>query len=113
MAYLETSVKADLDDLAVRIERSLSDQSVSSCKEFEKDLTVGDSRVKLQTYERFSYMGGNRVSMHITYIQRGEYVEIIGVTAGGSSARFFKINTIGEEEFLRTLEEAINDSRRI
>ena len=54
-------------------------------------------------------MGGNRLSLNVTLFQNGRGpVHLTAVTAGGSSALFYKINIYGEEAFLRKLEEILN-----
>jgi hypothetical protein len=46
--------------------------------------------------------------MTVTVIQDGPDVHIVGITLGGSQAVFLKLNTIGEEEFLATLDSTIS-----
>lgn len=68
------------------------------------------SRCAVLVYERYSYMGGNRVSLTVTLFQAGDTpVKLSAITSGGSQAVFFKINTIGEENFLAMLEEIVRD----
>jgi hypothetical protein len=50
-------------------------------------------------------IGSNRVSMNITLVGNGNDLFITAITSGGSQAVFFKINTLGEESFLK---QAIN-----
>ena len=46
--------------------------------------------------------------MSVTLFQNGDGpVHLSAVTAGGSQAMFFKINTWGEESFLEKLEELL------
>ena len=72
------------------------------------DLKTSAGGIAVRGYERFSMMGNNRVGMSVTAIQDGPYVRIIGITMGGSQAVFFKLNTIGEEEFMITLNATIS-----
>lgn len=58
-------------------------------------------------FERYSYMGGNRVSMNVTLLGKGEELFLTAITSGGSQAVFWKINTMGEEAFLQTLIDAM------
>ena len=59
-------------------------------------------------FERYSYFGGNRLSLNLTLFQAGNGpVQLSAITAGGSEAVFFKVNTIGEEAFLDKLEEIL------
>jgi len=52
-------------------------------------------------------MGGNRVSLSVTLFGKGDTVHLSAITAGGSQALFFKINTFGEEAFLDKLRELL------
>ena len=62
----------------------------------------------MRVFERYSYAGGNRVSMNVTVFQNGTGpIHISAITSGGSQAMFFKINTWGEESFLATIEDLI------
>lgn len=62
-------------------------------------------RCCVRVYERYSWTGGNRVSMTVTLVGDGEELCLSAITAGGSQAMLFKMNTMGEEAFLDTLRE--------
>ena len=62
----------------------------------------------MRVFERYSYFGGNRLCLNLTLFQAGNGpVQLSAITAGGSEAVFFKVNTIGEEAFLDKLEEIL------
>jgi hypothetical protein len=46
-------------------------------------------------------MGGNRVSLAVSILAVGRELAVTMISAGGSQAVFFKINRIGEDNFLR------------
>ena len=49
------------------------------------------------------------MSLNITLFQNGEDpIKLSAITAGGSQAVFFKINTLGEEAFLDKLIELLD-----
>ena len=51
------------------------------------------------------------MSMSVTLFQREDgKIQLSAITAGGSQAMFFKLNTLGEESFLDTLREMLPDS---
>jgi len=58
-------------------------------------------RCAVRVYERYSMLGKNRVSLNITLIGEGDKLFLSMISAGGSQAVFFKINTLGEESFLQ------------
>ena len=66
------------------------------------------ARCSVRVFERYSYSGGNRVSLNVTLFQNGdEPIQLSAITAGGSQATFFKINTWSEEAFLDKLKELL------
>lgn len=54
-------------------------------------------------------MGSNRVSLSVTLIGEGSKLVVSAITSGGSQAVFFKVNTIGEETFLESCINSVED----
>lgn len=108
MAKLEQYVHEDFDTLLRRIENGIIGGSVSATLENSSDFRDGNSRCSVRVFERYSYAGGNRLSLSVTLFQ-GEsgVVRLSAIAAGGSQAMFFKINTWGEEAFLDKLRELL------
>ena len=108
MAKLEQTLYEDCDHLLNRIEDGIKAGSSSATLEEFSDFAAGNSRCSVRVFERYSYMGGNRVSLNVTLFQVGDGpVELSAITSGGSQAMFFKINTLGEEAFLDKLREIL------
>ena len=108
MAKLEQVIHEDFDQLLMRIENGILQGSISASLEDSSDFREYDSRCSVRVFERYSYFGGNRVSMNITLFQNEEGpVHLSAITSGGSQALFFKINTFGEEAFLDKLRELL------
>lgn len=107
MAKLERTLIGDFDQILGKIENGVLNASVSASLEDSCDYRSGDARCSVRVFERYSYMGGNRVSMNVTLFQVGNTTQLCAITSGGSQAMFFKINTLGEESFLETLEDAL------
>ena len=108
MAKLERRLSGDFDYLLSNIERGIINGSVSATLEDSSDFACGDSRCSVRVFERYSYAGGNRVSLSVTLFQGADRViRLSAITSGGSQAMFFKINTWGEEAFLSKLEELL------
>ena len=109
MAKLERSINENFDQLLLNIESGILNSSMSASLEESSDFRSGSARFSVRVFERYSYTGGNRVSMSVTLFQNGEDdpVQLSAITAGGSQAVFFKINTWGEEAFLDKLSEVL------
>jgi hypothetical protein len=109
MAKLERTIHADWNELTDAINTGILHGSVSASEEGHAEFTGLNSRCSMQVFERYSFLGKNRVSMAITLFQEGNGpIHLSAITAGGSQAIFIKINTFGEEAFLEKLQEVLN-----
>ncbi len=108
MAKLEQIINGDFDTLLKTIENGILNGSISATLEDSCDFYGRDGRCSVRVFERFSYMGGNRVSLNVTLFQdNGGPIQLCAITSGGSQAAFFKLNTLGEEAFLDKLREIL------
>jgi len=101
MAKYESRLKGDFDVMLKMLDDGILGGSVSAHLEDGSDYAGGDVRCAVRVYERYSMIGGNRVSMSITLLGCPQELFVSVITSGGSQAVFFKINTLGEESFLK------------
>lgn len=107
MAKYEKQLTGDFDGFLDYLEQSILQRSASATFEDGSDWAMGQARVAVRVYERYSMMGGNRVSLNVTLSSQGDQLFLSAITSGGSQAMFFKVNTLGEENFLDQLIEAV------
>ena len=79
--------------------------SASASFEDGSDWEASGVRCAVRVFERYSWTGGNRVSMNLTLVGSGDELFLSAITSGGSQAMFWKMNTIGEESFLDCVAE--------
>ena len=108
MAKLERTLYGNFDVILDHIENGIKGGSVSATLEGWSDFLDNDSRCAVRVFESYSYLGGNRVSLSVTMFQScGGPIHLSAITAGGSQAVFFKLNTFGEDAFLDKLRELL------
>lgn len=107
MAKYKKNIIGDFETVYNHIKRDILYTSTSSSLE-EEIITKGNIKIGILTFERYSYSGGNRLSLNVVIISENDSIDIIGTSAGGSNGLFFKFNTLGEEAFLDKLKESIN-----
>ena len=102
MAIFEKTIQnKKFDQLLWKLENEIPASSWSAELEAGSDFKEGDARCSVRVFERYSVMGGNRLSLTLTMFQNGDSpIRLSAITAGGSQAVFFKVNTLGEESFL-------------
>ncbi|WOC12935.1 DUF6054 family protein [Gordonia sp. MP11Mi] len=105
MAKYERTFRGDFDSVVDLVHRGVMDASMSASYEDGSNIepTGTDVRCAVRVYERYSTFGGNRVALNLTIVGVGPRIFVSAITAGGSQAMMWKVNTWGEESFLETL----------
>ncbi len=109
MAKLEKQVHGNFDSILNSLHQAVLEGSISASYEDGSDFAQGDFRCAVRVYERYSWSGGNRVSLTLTLAGCGGNYFLSAITAGGSQATFFKLNTWGEEAFLDTIAPVVEN----
>ena len=105
MAKYERRFRGDFGTVLSQLHIGILNGSASASWEDGSDYMSGDFRCTVRVYERYSVAGGNRLSVTVTLVGNGDDLFLSAITAGGSQAVFFKINTWGEEAFLGKVRE--------
>ena len=109
MAKLERNLTGNFNALLDYLHDGILNGSASASWEDSSDYDGVGFRCAVRVYEqRYSMMGGNRVSLNLTLVGEGNRLFLSAITSGGSQAVFFKINTFGEGAFLDCVEELLD-----
>lgn len=111
MAIWEKTIRTGtLTALMSKLEQAVLDGSWSAHLEAGSDFWDGEARCSVRVFERYSMMGGNRLSLTLTLFQNQDGpIRLSAITAGGSEAVFFKVNTLGEDAFLHDLQQLVEE----
>lgn len=111
MAKYEAELRGSFVQILNAVNETIMNKSSSATLEDSSDFYVGDTRCAVRVYERYSYTGGNRVSMNFTLFESDGRLFTSVITSGGSQAMFFKVNTFGEETFLDLVTSMLDNYR--
>ncbi len=103
MAKYEAELRGNFHEILEAVNDAVMSNSASSSLEDKSDFSAENAVCAVRVYERYSYSGGNRVSMNITLLATGGRIFITVITSGGSQGMFLKLNTFGESSFLDTV----------
>ena len=101
MAQYQKRLRGSFDGLLAYIEQSVLQGSISASREGGAAFSENGVRCAVRVYERYSYLGQNRLTLTVTLFGRDDALQLFAAASGGSQAVFLKINTLGEEAFLR------------
>ena len=108
MAKLERTLTGDFHQVLEQLHNGILNGSQTANYEDGSEFTVNGTRCAVRMYERYSAFGSNRVALCLTLVGDGNQLRLTAITAGGSQAMFFKINTLGEKTFLDTLAAVVD-----
>ena len=111
MAIFEKTIRNQkFNTLLRKLEQEIPDSSWSADLEAGSDFKEGSARCSVRVFERYSMVGGNRLSLTLTLFQNeDEPIRLSAIAAGGSQAVFFKVNTLGEESFLEDVKGLLEE----
>lgn len=110
MAKADYILKGNFDGIIRKIEKGITEGSLTASLEESSDHLVGNARMAVRVFERYSYSGGNRVSLTVTLFQvDGGDIYLTAITTGGSQGMFLKFNIFGEEAFLDKFKEIVEN----
>lgn len=108
MAKIEATLYGEFNEILNALDQAIMNNSASASYEDGSDFSFGPVRCAVRVYERYSMIGGNRVSLNLTLITDGSGTSrVTAITSGGSQAVLFKINTFGEGAFLDTIRDTV------
>ena len=91
MAKLEITVRGEFGAVLRKITDGILNGSVTASLEDSSDFHSGDARCSVRVFERYSYFGGNRVSLSVTVFQNStDSIKVSAITSGGSQAVFLR-----------------------
>ena len=108
MAKFEREFMANFDEFLSFVEKRGANLGVSSTIEDSTNFVIDDTKVAIRTFERYSYIGQNRLSLYVTIVGSKDRIHLSAITAGGSQAIFLKVNTWGEESLLKDFKSAVD-----
>ena len=107
MAKLEARLHGSFPAILDAIDDAVRNGSLTASLEEESRFQGSSGRCVLRVYERYSALGGNRVSLTVLLLEIPGGARLSAIASGGSQAMFFKFNTFGEDAFLETISEAV------
>lgn len=107
MAKYECTLRGDFDSALRYFHNGLLNGSMSASFEDESAAASAGVRCCVRVYERYSYSGGNRLSLTLMLVGDGEKLHVSAITSGGSQGVFLKFNTFGEHSFLDKFRELV------
>ena len=108
MAKYETNINRGFREVLETLDEAILSRSATASFEDGSDFHLPGASAAVRVYERYSMFGGNRLTLTLTIVGDAACTQVSAITSGGSQAMFFKINTLGEDAFLDTVIEVLN-----
>lgn len=107
MAKLEATLHGNFSAILNAIDTAVLEGSFTASMEDESHFQSSSGRCVLRVYERYSALGGNRVSLSVLLLETAHGVRLPAIAPAAARPCFLKLNTFGEEAFLESISEAV------
>lgn len=108
MAKYETGLNRGFREVLDTLDDAILNGSATASFEDGSDFRFSGANAAVRVYERYSMLGGNRLTLTLTVVGDAVSTQVSAITSGGSQAMFFKVNTFGEDAFLDTVVEVLS-----
>ena len=107
MAKYEKEIDGDFTEFLNYVQNEITNGSLSVSYEDGSNIIMDGVRIAVRVFERYSFIGANRVSLSLTLVGVGNKLFLSAITSGGSQAVFNKMNTIGERSFMKLCKDCV------
>lgn len=90
MAKLEATLHGNFSAILNAIDTAVLEGSFTASLEDESHFQSSSGRCVLRVYERYSALGGNRVSLSVLLLETAHGVRLSAIASGGSQAMFLQ-----------------------
>lgn len=103
MAMFKKTGIGNFSEVLENLHNKIMNSGVSVSLEESSNYNIGEVKTAIRVYERYSFLGNNRLSLSVFLIESNDKLHLNLITSGGSQAIFFKINSFGENNFLNEI----------
>lgn len=100
MARYEATVHGTIEEVKEFINKNKPRLGMTIKTEEEIEGVVDEVKYYMAGFERYAYLGQNRVSLNVLMLEYSDGVRVVATSLGGSQAVFVKINHWSEDNFL-------------
>lgn len=111
MAKLECRLYGDFQQILKDIELEIMQEDVSVNLKEESSFDIDNCMCAVRVYERFSCLGGSKLSLSVTLLQVSNEIFLSAIISGGSPAMFIQLEDMREKNFLNKLGDIIEKYR--
>lgn len=106
MGKFVTQIQGNIDEFTRYMEQAMLREKLFSEIRHQFRTKINGVRCCVQTFERYSFRGGNWLTMNVTSLEYAGMLKIVVMVSGGSNNVLFKYWSFGVESEARVLEEA-------
>lgn len=107
MAKYEVIIKGDFEEVLNRLQQDIMNSALSINLVDESNNITGGTKVAVRVYDKYFMRNGNRASLSLTVVSRGDEIFISAIGAGGGQGIIFNFSLGAEEEMVAIVQESI------
>lgn len=107
MAKYERNIMGQFEEVINRLQNDIDNSGVTMNLVDESNYTSGDTKIAVRVYDKYFMRNGNRASLSLTVVGRGNDIFISAIGAGGGQGIIFNFSLGAEEDMVAIVRRSL------
>ena len=107
MAKYERNIMGQFEEVINRLQNDIDNSGVTMNLVDESNYTSGDTKIAVRVYDKYFMRNGNRASLSLTVVGRGNDIFISAIGAGGGQGILFNFSLGAEEDMVAIVRRSL------
>ena len=107
MAKYEINVIGQFQEVINRLQNDIDNSGITMNLVDESNYTSGDTKIAVRVYDKYFMRNGNRASLSLTVVGRGNDIFISAIGAGGGQGILFNFSLGAEEDMVAIVRRSL------
>ena len=107
MAKYERNVIGQFQEVINRLQNDIDNSGITMNLVDESNYTSGDTNIAVRVYDKYFMRNGNRASLSLTVVGRGNDIFISAIGAGGGQGILFNFSLGAEEDMVAIVRRSV------
>ena len=107
MAKYERNVIGQFQEVINRLQDDIDNSGITMNLVDESNYTSGDTNIAVRVYDKYFMRNGNRASLSLTVVGRGNDIFISAIGAGGGQGILFNFSLGAEEDMVAIVRRSL------
>lgn len=108
MAKYEIVIESQFEKVLDYLHENIMNSAMSMNLVDESNFSSGDTNIAVRVYDKYFMRNGNRASLSLTVVGKGNIIYVSAIGAGGGQGVLFNFSLGAEDDMVAVVQECMN-----